>query len=254
MRVTIIMISIILCGLSVGIVGGCMGGKATALKLYCGGGIRPPVSEIIKLFERETKIEIKPTYAGSGVLLTQIQLTQEGDLYMPGDELFISRAEEKGLIVEKRNVAYFVPVILVQKGNPKGIKSLNDLSRDGIRIGVGDPDACAVGVITNAILKKSKLEERVKKNIVYTGSTVVELANAVKLKTVDAAIVWDATAALYDDVKVIRIPRNQNVIARISIAILKFSKRKMEAKKFLEFITSDKAKEVFKKHGYTTKL
>ncbi|RKY03152.1 molybdate ABC transporter substrate-binding protein [Candidatus Poribacteria bacterium] len=233
---------------------GC-GGEEKVLKLYCGGGLRPPVSEIIKLFEEETGIRVKPTYAGAGVLLTQIQLTRQGDLYMPGDELFIKRAEEKGLIAERRVVAYFIPVILVRKGNPRGIEGLEDLARPGVKVGMGDPDACAIGGVALDILEKNGLREAVRKNVVYTSSTVIELANAVKLGMIDAAIVWNATAALYKgEAEAVEIPWERNVIARIPIGILSFSKHKKEARKFLEFITSRRAKEVFRKHGYTTEL
>ena len=234
---------------------GCGGEETKTLRLFCGAGIRPPVDEIIKLFKDETGIEVKPTYAGGGALLTQIQLNRQGDLYMPGDEEFISRAEGKGLISEKRDVAYFVPVILVQKGNPKGIKSIADLAKPGVRIAMGDPKACAVGGVTEKILKRAGIEDQVKRNVVYTGVTVQELGNAVKLKTVDAAIVWDATAKFYpDSTEAIRIPEEQNVIARIPIGILSFSKHKKEAEKFLDFITSERARRIFEKHGYTTKL
>ena len=234
---------------------GCGRTDENTLKFFCGGGIRPPINEIIKLFKEEAGIEVKPTYAGSGVLLTQIQLTQNGDLYMPGDEMFISRAEEKGYITEKRFAAYFVPVLIVQKGNPKGITSLADMSKPGVRVGAGDPRACAVGPITNAILEKNGLMEQVSKNVVYTSTTVIELANAVKLKTIDVAVVWDATAALYtDDTEVVPIPREQNVIAHIPIGILSFSKKKELARKFIDFVASDRGRRIFEKHGYTTKL
>ena len=234
---------------------GCGKTEDKTLKLFCGGGIRPPINEIIEVFKRETGIEVKPNYAGSGVLLTQIQLTQEGDLYMPGDEVFLSRAKEKGYISEKRDVAYFIPVLIVQKGNPKGVSSLADMGRSGVRLGVGDPEACAIGEITNSILKKNQLENPVRENVVYTSVTVIELANAVKLKTIDVAIVWDATAAFYpNDADVVSIPQEQNVIARIPIGILSFSKQKENARKFVEFVTSEQGRGIFEKHGYTTKL
>lgn len=241
--------------LSTSVLQGCGGEKEKTLRLFCGAGIRPPVDEIIKLFRDETGIEVKPTYAGSGVLLTQIQLNRQGDLYMPGDEVFISRAESKGLISEKRDVAYFVPVILVQKGNPRGIKSIADLAKPGIKVAMGDVKACAVGGVSEKILKKAGIEDQVKKNVVYTGVTVQELGNAVKLKTVDAAIVWDATAKFYPNTaEAIRIPKEQNVIVRIPIGILSFSEHKKEARKFLDFITTERARRIFERHGYTTKL
>jgi len=234
---------------------GCSGTDKKTLTLFCGGGIRPPIDEIIELFQKETGVEVEPTYAGSGVLLTQIQLTQKGDLYMPGDEMFILRAEEKDYIDEKRYAAYFVPVIIVQKGNSKGITSLEDMGKHGVRIGVGNPEACAIGEITKSILEKNKLAAQVEENMIHTTVTVIDLANAIKLKTIDAAIVWDATAKLYtDDVEVVPIPQEKNVIARIPIGILSFSKNKKLARKFIDFIASDLGRRIFEKHGYTTKI
>jgi molybdate transport system substrate-binding protein len=234
---------------------GCGKTDRDTLKLFCGGGIRPPINEIIELFKEETGVEVKPTYAGSGVLLTQVQLTQDGDLYMPGDEMFMSRAEEKGYITEKKFAGYFIPVLMVQKGNPKGIASLADMGKADVRVGVGDPEACAVGEVTKSILERNGLEGQVRGNVVYTSATVVELANAVKLKTIDVAVVWDATAALYtDDTEVVPIPQEQNVIARIPIGILSFSKNKELARKFMDFVISDRGRSIFEKHGYTTKL
>ena len=234
---------------------GCGKAEDKTLKLFCGGGIRPPINEIIELFEEETGIEVKPNYAGSGVLLTQIQLTQDGDLYMPGDEMFILRAEEKGYITEKRFAAYFVPILLVQKGNPKRINSLEDMGKPGVRVGIGDPEACAIGEVTKSILEKNGLEIQMRENIVYTSTTVIELANAVKLKTIDAAVVWDAIAAFYtEDSEVVQIPQEQNVIVRIPIGVLSFSQKKELARKFIDFVASDRGRRIFEKYGYTTKL
>ena len=234
---------------------GCGKTEDKTLKLFCGGGIRPPINEIIELFEEETGIEVKPNYAGSGVLLTQIQLTQDGDLYMPGDEMFILRAEEKGYITEKRFAAYFVPVLIVQKGNPKRINSLADMGKPGVRVGVGNPEACAIGEITKTILEKNRLKDQVEENVIHTTVTVTELANAVKLKTIDVAVVWDATATFHtEDTEVVSIPPEQNVVARIPIGILSFSKKRELARKFIDFVASDRGRRIFEKHGYTTKL
>jgi len=234
---------------------GCGKSEEKSLKLFCGGGIRPPINEIIELFKEETGIEVKPNYAGSGVLLTQIQLTQDGDLYMPGDEMFILRAEEKGYITEKRFAAYFVPVLLVQKGNPKRINSLADMGKPGVRVGVGNPEACAIGEITKTILEKNRLKDQVEENVIHMTVTVTEPANAVKLKTIDVAVVWNATAKFYtEDTEVVSIPPEQNVIARIPIGILSFSQKKELARKFIDFVVSDRGRRIFEKYGYTTKL
>lgn len=90
-----------------------------ALMLYCGAGIRPPVAEAVEEFARLHGVRVESAYAGSEVLLGQMKLSGRGDLYMPGDSYYVEQAEQAGLIASTRPVCCLVPVILVQKGNPK---------------------------------------------------------------------------------------------------------------------------------------
>ena len=61
-------------------------------------------------------------------MLAQIELSGKGDVFIPGEELYIEIAKKKKLISgEPLIIAYWMPVILVQKGNPKNIRNLSDL-------------------------------------------------------------------------------------------------------------------------------
>jgi molybdate transport system substrate-binding protein len=51
-------------------------------------------------------------------------------------------------------VAYHVQVIAMKKGNPKNITSITDLTRDGLKITLGDVDATAIGKVTAKILER----------------------------------------------------------------------------------------------------
>lgn len=57
-------------------------------------------------------------------------------------------------VVVPRNVAYHVKVIAMNKGNPKNITSITDLTRDGLKITLGDVDATAIGKVTAKILER----------------------------------------------------------------------------------------------------
>ena len=140
-------------------------------------------------------VEIACDYAGSEVLLSRIKLTREGDLYMPGDTYYVDLAAGEGLIASQTPVCYFVPVILVQKGNPKKIHGLADLTRPDVGVGLGDPEACAVGHGSRRASSRRTASRREDVNVKVRTVTVNELVNHVKLKTLDAAIVWDAVAA-----------------------------------------------------------
>jgi molybdate transport system substrate-binding protein len=228
-------------------------GGAEPLEFYCGAGIRPPVAELAERFAARTGIEVACDYAGSELLLGRIKLSGRGDLYMPGDEQYLDQAEQAGLIASKETVCYFVPVIIVRKGNPKGIRSLDDLARPGIKLGLGDPEACAIGVTTARIFAKNGMDpETIEPNVAFRALTVNELGNHVKLGSLDAAIVWDAVAAYFaEEADAVPIPPEQNVISTVAVAVLKSSTRPELARQFVEFMTSDEGRAVFGKHHYT---
>jgi molybdate transport system substrate-binding protein len=228
------------------------GGEKEML-LYCGAGIRPPVAELTETFSREYNVKIVTDYAGSEVLLSKIKLTRRGDLYMPGDKHYVEQAAKEGMIHSSKNVCYFVPTILVQKGNPKEIRSLEDLLKPGLKVGLGDSKACAIGRKTRLIFDKNNIPWiEVEKNLKFQSQTVNELGLQIQAKSLDAVIVWDAIARYYSEHgDEVPIPLEKNVISTVNIGVLAFTKNPSLAEKFVEFTTSERGQAIFKKHLYT---
>jgi molybdate transport system substrate-binding protein len=177
---------------------------------------------------------------------------------MPGDDLYVDLAIERSLAdaSTRLDLAYFIPVIQVKKGNPLGISTLHDLTKPGIRVGLGDPRSVAVGKKTLKILEKSGVDSsKLTSNLIYHSGTVTELAAAVELGTIDAAIVWDATARNHERTcDTVMIPWNYNVLATVPIVLLKTTNVRKEALAFAAFAASDKGKRIFAACRYTTKL
>jgi len=105
-----------------------------SILIHCGAGMRRPIAELAREFADRTGVQVKANYAGSNVLLGQIELSRTGDVYIPGDADYVEMARKKGLVTFHRPLCYFVPVIMVAKGNPLGIRSLADLARPGVRV------------------------------------------------------------------------------------------------------------------------
>jgi len=223
------------------------------LLLYCGAGIRPPVAQLTETFGREQGVKIITDYAGAEVLLSKIKLTRRGDLYMPGDKHYVDQAAREGMILSQRSVCYFVPTILVQKGNPKNISGLEDLLKPGVKLGLGDEKACAIGRKVKKIFAKNNIAwTEVEKNLKFQSLTVNELGMQIQAKALDAVIVWDAIARYYSDYgEEVPIPAEQNVISTVDIGVLKFTKYKELAEKFVEFVISEHGRDIFRKHNYT---
>ena len=221
------------------------------LLVYCGAGMQEPMDEIAVAFDEKYGTDVTYKYAGSNTLLSQIELTETGDIYMPGATYYFDAAKEKGYVDEEKMVAYHIPIIVTPKGNPAGITCLNDLGKDGVTISLGDPGACAIGKLSNKILEKNNLLELVIPNVAVRTATVNEVGMDVSLVQVDAGIIWED---LYDPeyMEKIEIPNEQNIIKIVPVGMLSFSTNKDHAQEFIEFVTSEEGKEIFRRHGFTT--
>lgn len=223
------------------------------LTVYSGAGLSKPVEEIGKLYEEKTGIKISYIFGGSAQLNNQILLTQKGDIYIPGDIAEQKPLEEKNLILESKDMVYHIPVLVVQKENPKQIQSLNDLQKDGLKIALGDPETNPIGKVSNKLLEKYELLEAVSKNVVVRTATVSELVLYVSEKQADAAIIWKEN---YDPAKdkmdKIDIPELLDFVKTVPVTILQTTEQPDAAKQFYDFMSQQEAIQIWEKWGYQT--
>ncbi len=223
-----------------------------SLLVYCGAGMRKPMDEIGSLFKEEHGVSINYNYAGSNTLLSQMELTQKGDVYMPGATYYFDLARGKGLTDYEQLIAYHVPVIAVPRGNPADIASLDDLAEPEVTVILGDPKAAAIGKLGNKILEKNGIYDAVDKNVIARGATVNELIVYISMKQADASIIWEDLVVYSDKMEIVYIPGGQNIIKIVPIGVLTSSEQKDTAKKFVDFVASPAGKAIFEKHGFTT--
>ena len=75
---------------------------------------------------------------------------------------------------------------------------------------------------------------------------------AVKLGTIDATVVWNAIAANYKDAsEAIPIDPAKNICPLVAAAVLKGAANPVAAQAFLDFMTSDRGREILRAAGYT---
>ncbi len=222
-----------------------------SLLVYCGAGMRKPMDELGSLFFEEYGISVNYNYAGSNTLLSQMELTQKGDVYMPGATYYFDIAKEKGITDYEQRVAYHVPVIAVPEGNPAGITSLADLAEPGVTVILGDPKAAAIGKLGNKILEENGIYDTVANNTIARGATVNELVVYTSMKQADASIIWEDLVVNSEKMEIVEIPREQNIVKIIPIGTLTFSEKKGTATKFVDFVASPEGKAIFEKHGFT---
>ena len=227
--------------------------ESKELLFYCAAGMRYPMDEIAKSYEREFGVSVQLQYGGSNSLLNQLEVSQTGDLYLAGDDSYTKMAQEKGLAEERLLVAMMRPVIAVKKDDDS-ISSIDDLLKPRVKVAIGNPDAAAVGKKTRKLLTASGQWEKLESQVTEYGTfmpTVNEIANAVKVGGVQAGITWDSTVMQYPDLKIVAVPELDAGKANIEIAVLTSSKQPTAALRFARYVAArDKGLPVFKRMGW----
>jgi molybdenum ABC transporter molybdate-binding protein len=221
------------------------------LLVYCAAGLRVPVEAVARAYEKELGIPVQLQYGGSQTLLANAEASRRGDVYLPADDSFLKLARDKGLAAEAIPVAEMKPVLAVRKGNPKGVRSIEDLRRPDVRVGQANPEATAVGKLVKEALAKGGAWEELKKKTTTFKPTVNDVANDLVLGTVDAGFVWDATVAQYPDLERVEAPALAGVSATMSAAVLASSGQPAKALRFARYLAApDRGLPELRKAGF----
>ena len=226
------------------------------LVLFCAAGVRLPMEQIRMDFERECGLHVAVQYGGSNTLLSQLQVSRAADLYLAADDSYLEIARQKGLVADILPIASMLPVMVVPKGNPRAIHRIEDLLRPGLRIALGNPEQSAIGKKTKTALTLAGVWDAVHSRVTANGvfqATVPDVANAVLIGSVDAGIVWDATATQYPDLEAVSVPELQSGVSQISIGVTPWSSSSSAALKFARYVSaSDRGQITFGLTGYAT--
>ena len=221
------------------------------LLLFCAAGVKPPVEAVAHEYEQSCGVRVEIQYGGSGTLLSNLRVSKTGDLYLAADESYIKSAREFGLLAETIPLARQRPVIAVARGNPKNIHSLDDLQRADVRVATANPDAASIGRTVRGLLQKAGLWNEFEKHATVFKPTVNDVANDVKIGSVDAGIVWDATARQYPELEVVTVPMFDAGAETISIGVLKSSGQPAAALRFARYLGArDKGLKQFAQFHY----
>jgi len=222
---------------------------------FVGSAAKPPALEAKAAYEKANPgVIVDMTFGGSGTVLQQMILEETGDIYMPGSDDYMEKAQARHAVIPQTRaiVAYLVPMICVQKGNPKKIRELADLAGPGVTLGMAEPGAVCLGDVSAQILENAGLMEAVKKNIITYAKSCEQTQQLVQLGEVDAVIGWDAFQNWAPDkIDVIPIPLQYGRVHSIPAAVSAYSQQGEAAQRFIGFLTSAEGRAIFAKHGYT---
>jgi molybdate transport system substrate-binding protein len=229
--------------------------KAQPIVVFAGSASQPPLEEAAEAFQTETGIPVILHLGGSGSMLSQILLTGQGDIYIPGSPDYMEKAVKHNLTASPPSViAYLVPALIVAKGNPRLIRSLNDLKSKDLRIGLADPEGVCVGLYAVELLEFNGLLDALRSRMTGMVESCAKVASMVPLHLADVVLGWREFEAWNPEVMeaVLLKPNEIPRLAYIPASVLRNAANPTGADAFITYLTSPKGQAIFQKWGYLT--
>lgn len=164
------------------------------LILYSGGINRPAIEGLVQEFASREGIRVTTVFNGCGILCAAMKTMQDStnpkfpDVYYACDVCFVPPVAQhfpEAVLLTESEI-----IIAVPKGNPKSIKTLADLARDGLRVGLCNAEQSTLGFMSAGILRSMNLLDSVMKNASSQVPTGDFLVNQLRTGSLDAAIVY----------------------------------------------------------------
>ncbi|MBS4178482.1 extracellular solute-binding protein [Lederbergia citrea] len=248
-------IMVFLLGLSVGT--DSKRGKSSTLandvvNVYGPGGPLGPIKEMAEQFTKDTGIKVEVTAGPEANWIDQAK--QDADIIYGGSEYMLTDFMLKypGIINEKKRTELYPRAvgILVRKGNPKKIHSLEDLTKSGVKI-VDVNGAGQLGLWEDLAGRKG-LIPGISKNITISVKSSADAIDLWKANSkYDAWITYESWHYRLNDVtELIQLPEEDKLYRGTPISLTNRSDNKKEAKQFIAYLKTEKSHHVFQKWGW----
>jgi molybdate transport system substrate-binding protein len=223
-------------------------GRRNHLHVFATGSVTGPLrraAQAFVLLHEGATFEF--TAAGAGKLLPRMLEWQEGDLICGGSEAVLDGAIMYGCVLDRtiRPVGARASAILVPNGNPAGIRGLEDLTRDDVRVGVAMQGS--LEGIWEAVALRAGLFEAIRERVqeVATGSS--DLMGVLARREIDASIGWTSAALLAPE-RIETVPITPELCSwrTTSMGVTPWT----EKKEFVKFNRSPEGLEIWQKFGW----
>lgn len=227
---------------------------ATTLTISSGAGLRDVMLNIQQAYSQQTpRVKINYNFAASGVLRQQIEQGAAIDVALLASQMDMDDLQSQNLLVNntrknllRSNIALIVP------RKSAGITKFQHLANNRVkRIAIGEPRSVPVGKFAQEVFAYFGLAQQVQPKLVYAKSAL-EIISYVASGNVDAGITHDTSVNQNPEVKIVAIaPTNSHTPVIYPVAVLKNSKNLAVAQAFVQFLSSQAARSIFQKAGYS---
>ena len=227
--------------------------RATEVTVFAAASLTDSLREIAAEYAKQSGDKIIFNFGASSTLARQIEAGAPADLFFSADEAQMDRLAKRDLIdaATRQDRLGNSLVVVVPNDGPLVINSASDLANAKVKqIALADPRAVPAGVYAKAWLEKLRLWPAIEPKVVPTENVRAALA-AVASGNADAGVVYKTDAAISKRVKIAyEVPRADGPDIRYPMARVEGSPQPEAAKKFLDYLASEEAGQIFLRYGF----
>ena len=234
------------------LVAGCTDSGADRLRVYAASSLSEVMEAQVRAYSPSGH-DVELAFGGSNVLARQILAADDADVFISAGLAQLDLVEEADLIVpgSRRNLLTNQLVVVVHADATLELAAPADLAGTEInRIALADPEAVPAGRYARIWLERAGVWPEIKDRVIPTRDVRAALAAAAS-GAVQAAVVYRTDAAISDRTRIAFAadPKHAPVIAYPMAAVVGGSMT-AEALRFLDWLESDEAEMVFRRHGF----
>ena len=196
-------------------------------------------------------IDNRPRYqfAGSDQLAFQIQQGAPADVFAAASPKYPELLYKQGLVQKPIKFATNTLVLVLPKSNPAHLHTVDDLTRPGVKLVIGDPSV-PVGAYTRTVLANLGISAAVLKNVVSQETDVRSVLAKVVLGEADAGFVYITDAkTVQGKVKVIALRASAQPQVVYEVAVVKSSSHLQAAYRFVTRLIRPTAQRELQRYG-----
>lgn len=229
---------------------------AQDLTVAAAADLQSAMQEVAARFQRETGKSVKVIYGSSGNLFQQIQNGAPFDVFFSANLEYPKKLEAAGLSEPGSYYPYARGKIVLWVPNGSkldlgsGLRALLDPAVK--RVAIANPQHAPYGRAAVAALQKQDLYEELKNKFVF-GENISQTASFVVSGAADAGIVALALALspdMKDKGRYAEVPAADYPPIEQACIILKSSRQKETAQRFLAFVKSAAVSDLLKTYGF----
>jgi molybdate transport system substrate-binding protein len=248
------------------------------IRVFIASSLVHAVANMTADFEKANNCHLIINSDSSSSLYTQITAGSPDDVFMSADQKWTKQLNNSGLLFNNNYLNFTTNslAVIISEGNPKGITSLADMAKPGVKLVLADPTIpsgaytnttfwkidSTWGKIGNAAFVSSgsyiNYNYSVHQNVANYQLTVEQVVGAVSLNlgTADAGVVFVSDAVWGNmtsaQVQFMQIPADVNTRGTFGIAVVAQTTHADLAQKFMDYWLSTQGQAILTQFGFNS--